>query len=109
MSESESEDGDNDTVLDTTAAPSDSESSENEGEMESRSYNANSDDNDVEAIFTTTRSGRVTTNWRANRFVSIFLFQTHVLIVFCIIRFKSASNAKISFFSDLLTLALTFK
>jgi hypothetical protein len=69
LSESESNDSNIDIVLDATAAPSSSESSEDEGKMEWRSRDA-SDDEDVEAIFTTTRSGRVATNWRANNFVS---------------------------------------
>jgi hypothetical protein len=69
LSESESDDSDIDIVLDATAAPSSSESSEDEGEMEWGSCDA-SDDEDVEAIFTTTRSVRVSTNWRANNFVS---------------------------------------
>ncbi|CAB4038311.1 Hypothetical predicted protein [Paramuricea clavata] len=68
LSESKSDDSDIDIVLDAKAALSSPESSEDEGKMEWRSCDA-SDDEDVEAIFTTTRSGRVATNWRANNFV----------------------------------------
>jgi hypothetical protein len=59
--ELESESSDNDLVFDDTADMC-TESSTDDSESE--------DDENVEEIFSKTRSGRVTTNWKASKFVS---------------------------------------
>ena len=82
MSESRQSDSDDDIVLDDTAAASSSSDSSEEDEdetLEKMSHDDGADDENIEAIFTRTKYGRLATNWRANNFVSIFLyFDKHV-------------------------------
>ena len=76
-----SESGQSDSDDDTAAASSSSDSSEEDEDetLEQMSHDDGADDENIEAIFTRTKYGRLATNWRASNFVSIFLyFNKHV-------------------------------
>ena len=82
LSESGQSDSDDNIVLDDTATASSSSDSSEEDEdktLEQMSHDDGADDENIEAIFTRTKYGRLATNWRASNFVSIFLyFNKHV-------------------------------
>ena len=82
LSESGQSDSDDDIVLDDIAAASSSSDSSEEDEdetLEQMSHEDGADDENIEAIFTRTKYGRLATNWRASNFVSIFFyFNKHV-------------------------------